>query len=151
MKYKILAALPHSTAVSSVEFKGCKQGDMYFKSHKHKECLTHMFSIVFFILPHAQQCTWLNILSVFKHTKDLCISSKGGKVYTFLLAPFLCWINLISYTQIKLLLVFDIALPLLVSCISIPVKPPVGTCYHFFAFSIKYLVINASSKTMAMI
>lgn len=37
MKYKILAALPHSTAVSSAEFKGHKWGDMYFKPHKRKK------------------------------------------------------------------------------------------------------------------
>lgn len=37
MKCKILAALPHSTAVSSVELKGQRWMDMYFKSHKHEK------------------------------------------------------------------------------------------------------------------
>lgn len=37
MTCKTLAALPHSTAVSSVELKGQRWGHMYFKSHNHEK------------------------------------------------------------------------------------------------------------------
>lgn len=56
MRCKILAALSHSTAVSSVELKNRGAGtciSSHISMRNRSECFTHMVSTVFFIIAHA--------------------------------------------------------------------------------------------------
>lgn len=126
--------------------------DVYFKSHKHKECLTHMFSIVYFITFLVMHLAKHSFRFQVHHWSILQISAYPPKVEKLIPSYWHTFcVGSISYTETKLYLGLILHYHCWWSCISTPVKPPAGTWLPFFSFSIKYLVINTSSKNMAMI